>query len=74
MYNSIQHFIEKGTKDLEKILINYSNDITKIAELVYGVTDGVVNLGRSIIAEEFELYDEHLRKSENRKKNWQIVR
>ena len=74
MYNSIQHFIENGTKDLEKVLINYSHDITKIAEMVYGVTDGVVNLGRSIIAEEFELYDEYLRKSEDRKKNWQIVR
>ena len=74
MYNSIQHFIEKGTKELEKKLINYSRDLTKIAEMVYGVTDGVVSLGLSIIAEEFEFYDEHLRKSIERKKNWQIVR
>ena len=74
MYNSIQHFIEKGTKDLEKVFIDYSTDLTKIAEMVYGVKDGVVNLGLSIIAEELEMYDEHLRKSTDRKKNWQIVR
>lgn len=74
MYNSIQHFIESGTKNLEKVLVNYSNDLTKMAEMVYGVTDCVVNLGLSIIAEELEFYDEHLRKSTERKKNWQIVR
>lgn len=74
MHNSIQHFIEKGTKDLEKVFIDYSTDLTKIAEMVYGVKDGVVNLGLSIIAEELEMYDEHLRKSTDRKKNWQIVR
>ena len=74
MYNSIQYFVEKGTKDLEKVFIDYSTDLTKIAEMVYGVRDGVVNLGLSIIAEELEMYDEHLRKSTDRKKNWQIVR
>lgn len=74
MYNSIQHFIEKGTKELEKNLMDYSRDLTRIAEMVYGVTDGVISLGLSIIAEEFEFYDEHLRKSRERKKNWQIVR
>ncbi len=74
MYNSIQHFIELGTRDLEKVLINYSTDLTKIAEMVYGVTDNVVNLGLSIIAEELEFYDEHLRKSADRMRNWQIVR
>ena len=52
MYNSIQHFIESGTKNLEKVLVNYSNDLTKMAEMVYGVTDCVVNLSLSIIAEE----------------------
>lgn len=74
MYNSIQHFIELGTKDLEKVFINYSTDLTRIAEMVYGVTDRVVNLGLSIIAEELEFYDEHLRKSQERKRHWQIVR
>ncbi len=74
MYNSIQHFIKEGTKDLEKIFIDYSADLTKIAEMVYGVTDGVVSLGLSIMAEELEMYDEYLRKSTDRKKNWYIVR
>ncbi len=73
MYNSIQHFIKEGTKDLEKIFIDYSADLTKIAEMVYGVTDGVVSLGLSIMAEELEMYDEYLRKSTDRKKNWYIV-
>lgn len=74
MYNSIQHFIKEGIKNLEKVLINYSNDLTKIAEMVYGITDGVVDLGLSIIAEELEMYDEHLRNSPDRKISWQIVR
>ena len=74
MYNSIQHFLEKGIEELDKTLINYSNDLSKIAEMVYGVSGSVVNLGLSIIAEELEMYDEHLRKSADRKKNWSIVR
>lgn len=74
MINSIQHFHEFGVKDLEKVMMTYSADMTKIAEMVYGVTESVVNLGLSIIAEELEMYDEYLRKSDKRKQEWDIVK
>ena len=40
----------------------YTDDMTKIAEMVYGVTNEVTRLGCSMIAEEWESYDELLRK------------
>ena len=74
MINSILHFNEFRVKKLEKTMINFSEDVTKVAEMVYGVTDSVVNLGLSVIAEELEFYDEWLRKSGKRKEKWDIVR
>lgn len=50
MINSIQHFDQDGVKKLEKVMVDYSADMTKIAEMVQGVTKGVVDLGLSIIA------------------------
>ena len=61
MINSIQHFCQAGVKNLEKVMVEYSSDMTKIAEMVHGVTKGVINLGCSIIAEEWVSYDELLR-------------
>ena len=52
MYNSIQHFCQDGIVKLEKIMTDYANDPTKIAEMVYKVTDMVTRLGTDIIAEE----------------------
>ena len=54
MINSIQHFCTKGVKNLEKVMLDYSDDITKIAEMVQGITDRVTALGLSIIAEEWK--------------------
>lgn len=62
MINSIQQFCQDGAQKLTDILSNYTSDLTKIAEMVYGVTDEVTKLGCSIIAEEWESYDELLRK------------
>lgn len=62
MINSIQHFQQDGVKRLIKIFEEYGKDITKMAEMVYGVTKEVTNLGCSMIAEEWESYDEILRK------------
>ena len=68
MINSIQHFpsaIKKGKKDYLKVFDNYGKDLSKyIAEMVYGVTKEVTNLGCSMIAEEWESYDEILRQRE----------
>lgn len=45
-----------------------------MAEMVYGVTKEVTNLGCSMIAEEWESYDEILRKRKDLRKGWYIVR
>lgn len=74
MVKSIQQFIGSGVENLEKIMIQFAENPTKIAEMVYGITEGVTNLGLNIIAEELELYDEILRDSGIRKKDWCIVR
>lgn len=74
MNNSIQHFATEGIAKLSEICNSYSDDLTKIAELVYGITDVVTKLGLSIIAEEFEAYDEILRKRKALRSDWNIVR
>lgn len=74
MINSIQHFLQSGTKNLEKVMTAYSTDTTKIAEMVQGVTKGVVGLGLSIIAEEWESYDDLLRNRKELRSGWHIVR
>ena len=40
MITSIQHFCENGVKRLTNVFKTYTDDLTKIAEMVYGVTDG----------------------------------
>ena len=74
MIKSIQHFQTEGAKKLEKAFTNYSADMTKIAEMVYGVKNTVIQLGLDMIAEELESYDEYLRKHKQARLDWQIVR
>ena len=74
MINSIHHFAKEGVKYLAKVFENYTDDLTKIAEMVQGVTEEVVRLGVSIIAEEWESYDELLRKRRDLRPGWHIVR
>ena len=74
MINSIQQFGANGVKNLTDILSSYTEDMTKIAEMVYGVTAEVTKLGCSIIAEEWESYDELLRNRKDLRPGWYIVR
>lgn len=74
MENSIHQFVEEGVKRLSKIFEDYASDLTKIAEMVSGVTNEMVSLGTSMIAEEWESYDELLRKRQELRRGWQIVR
>lgn len=60
MITSIQHFCENGVKRLTNTFETYTEDLSKIAEMVYSVTDEVTRLGCSLIAEEWESYDELL--------------
>ena len=74
MINSIQQFCQDGAHRLSDIFDIYTTDLTKIAEMVYGVTEEVTKLGCSIIAEEWESYDELLRKRRDLRPGWYIVR
>ena len=74
MINSIQHFQEQGVKNLTEIFSHYTDDLTKFAEMVYGVTKEVTKLGVSLIEEELESYDELLRKRQDLRKGWYIER
>ena len=74
MVNSIQHFCQDGVKNLEKVMVDYSSDMTKVAEMVRGVTKAVTALGLSMIAEEWEHYDGLLRERKGLRPGWHIVR
>lgn len=74
MIKSIQQFQEKGVKNIEKIFENYSTDLTKVAEMIQGVTTNIVELGCSMIAEEWEFYDQALRNHRELRKEWEIIR
>lgn len=74
MIKSIQHFQTKGVANLEKIFMDYSDDLTKVAEMIQGVTSSVVELGCSMIAEEWEFYDSIIRNNKHLRKDWEIIR
>ncbi len=74
MIHSIQQFCGEGVVKLDKVFIQYSSDLKKIAEMVQGVTDEVNALGRSMIAEEWESYDKQLCQRKDLRRDWHIVR
>lgn len=74
MINSIQQFQTKGVKNLTEVFNCYTDDLTKFAEMVYGVTREVTKLGLSIIEEELESYDRLLRERKDLRKGWYIER
>ena len=74
MYNSIQQFNESGIKNLEKTFLKFSQDMTKFAEMIEGVTREIVQLGLNMVAEELEYYDEQLRKNRYMRSDWHIAK
>lgn len=74
MINSIQQFQVEGTKRINKVFEKYSEDMSKIAEMVTGITEEVTKLGLDMIAEEFEYYDSLLREKKYLRRGWYIVR
>ena len=74
MINSISHFQEKGVKNLTEIFSRYTDDLTKFAEMVQGVTREVTKLGLALIEEELESYDQLLRERQDLRKGWYIER
>ena len=74
MIKSITYFQEKITEKLEKTFLSYSSDMTKFAELVYGVTDCMIEFGLKLLAEELESYDTFLCEKKYLRSDWYIVR
>lgn len=74
MIKSIQQFQAEGIKKLEKVFCGYASDLTKVAEMVQGVTDSVIKLGLSMIAEEWESYDTLLHDRKDLRPGWRVIR
>lgn len=74
MIKSIQQFGEVGVDFLEKVIEKFMMNPKNQADFIYGITENVINLGLSIIAETLEEMDEELRNSSFRKKKWNIVK
>jgi hypothetical protein len=74
MIKSIQQFQSKGVERLEKVFCSYADDLSKVAEMVYGVTEEMIRLGTSIIAEEWEYYDGLLHDNPSLRPDWYVIR
>lgn len=74
MIKSIQQFGEVGVDFLEKVIEKFMMNPKNQADFIYGITENVINLGLSIIAETLEEMDKELRNSSFRKKKWNIVK
>lgn len=75
MYNSIQHFIDFGVKNIEKIIRDFiDGNNCDIANLVLGLQKPLQELQCNLISETIELLDDELRKSSIRKDKWFIDR
>lgn len=74
LYNSIQHFNELGVKKIEERIKKFISEGKDIADLILGVNQDLMELGRDIVTEVLEDMDEYLRQDGVRKKDWEIVR
>ena len=74
MSNSIQQFNEFGIKEIEKLSEIYQENPTKIAEYIEGITSVVVEFGLSLIAEEWNSFDDILHEKKKVRPDWQVVR
>ena len=74
MISSITQLQGKMLQQLEKIFIEYSMDMTKIAELIQGIIDSMLEFACSLVAEEWESYDRFLCENKAHRSNWNIVK
>ena len=74
MINSILQFQQEGVKRLTDVFRMYSDDLSKLAEMIDGVKDEVHKLGRDMIREEWESYDDILRQHRELRKDWSIIK
>jgi hypothetical protein len=61
MYNSILHFNDLGVKKIEERIKKFISEGKDIADLILGVNQDLMQLGRDIVTEVLEDMDEFLR-------------
>ena len=74
MVSTITQLQGKMLEQLEKIFIEYSTDMTKIAELMQGVTECVLTFARCLVSEEWESYDKFLCEDKCHRPEWKVVK
>jgi hypothetical protein len=73
MYNSINHFIEFGVKNIEKRVKDFVSNGGDLADLILNLKEDVFELIRNILQEVIEDMDDLLRNNEERKKYREII-
>lgn len=74
MINSILQYLSNGLLNLEKESEKFYENPKDFTDFILKVKDNVLRLGIEIIGENFETMDQNIRESNNRKKEWVIVR
>lgn len=72
MYYTIQHFIEKDIKEIEKSVGKIITGEIDAEDLSEDIQERVLKLGTDLLSEIYELLDDEIRESISRKKHWNI--
>ena len=72
MYNSIKYFEEECIKRFERLEDDFMKEPEKLAEYVFGITEGLHELGLKMIQESLEEMDQMLRNSPKRLQHWVV--
>ncbi len=74
MHNSIQHFLEYGTKKIEKNIKNLITNGESFGEFVLNLEEVLHELGRTICKEVLEDIDKDIKADKDRKRDWEVKR
>ncbi len=74
MYNSIQHFLNYGTKKIENNIKNLITNGESFGEFVLNLEVVLHELGRTICKEVLEDIDKEIKEDKDRKKDWEVKR
>ena len=74
MYNSIQYFLEYGTKKIEKNIKNLIANGESFGEFILNLEEVLHELGRTICKEVLEDIDKEIKNDKDRKKDWEVKR
>lgn len=74
MYNSIQHFLNYGTKKIENNIKNLITNGESFGEFVLNLEKVLHELGRTICKEVLEDIDKEIKDDKDRKRDWEVNR